>query len=109
MAPTRKRHGRPRPKSGEGGGRVSPERGLPQLPREVRDWAEPAVDIVINPDGELTIEGTIVTLENGSVEGGCIVGSLRGDGVYIPRIRIPLDMCRMAGGGRPVPGDDEDR
>ena len=73
--------------------------------------AEPSdllVQIVIAEDGSLTIEGQPVTLENGSVEGGCIVGALRGDGVFVPRISIPLDMCRMAGGGIPVPADDEE-
>ena len=71
--------------------------------------SDPEVEIIIAEDGSLTIEGQPVTLENGSVEGGCIVGSLRGAGVFIPRISIPLDMCRMAGGGIPVPVDDEER
>ncbi len=69
---------------------------------------ETGVEIIIAEDGSLTIEGKPVTLENGSVEGGCIVGSLRGAGVFIPRISIPLDMCRMAGGGIPVPVEDEE-
>ena len=73
--------------------------------------AEPSdvgVQIIIAEDGSLTIEGQPVTLENGSVEGGCIVGALRGAGVFVPRISIPLDMCRMASGGVPVPADEED-
>jgi hypothetical protein len=57
---------------------------------------DPDLDIVVAPDGRLTINGKPVVIENGSVEGGCIVGALRGEGVYVPRISIPLDMCRMA-------------
>lgn len=70
------------------------------------DPPDSPVEIIIAEDGSLTIEGREVLLENGSVEGGCLVGSLRGAGVFVPRISIPLDMCRMAGGGIPVPVDD---
>jgi hypothetical protein len=65
------------------------------------------VEILIAADGRLTIEGQEVTLENGSVESGCIVGSLRGPGVFVPKVSIPLDMCRMAAGHQLVV-DDED-
>lgn len=65
-------------------------------------WSDHGIDIVIRPDGSLTIEGKPVLLENGAVEGDCIVGSLRGEGVYVPRVSIPLEMCRMgATGDRP--------
>ena len=68
-----------------------------------RDEVE--VEIVIAADGRLTIEGQDVVLENASVEGDCIVGALRGAGVYVPRIAIPLEMCRM-GDGHPVSKED---
>jgi hypothetical protein len=108
MAATRKT--RPR-KAGPKAPTLSAVETAPPAPeprRFVPEGTEPAVEIIISETGELTIEGQPGELENGAVEGGCIVGSLRGAGVFVPRIRIPLDMCRMAGGGRPVPMDDED-
>jgi hypothetical protein len=66
---------------------------------------DPDLDIVVTPEGRLTINGKPVEIENGSVEGGCIVGALRGEGVYVPRISIPLDMCRMAPSSTPKADD----
>lgn len=68
------------------------------------------VDIIIAADGSLTINGVAVVLENGSIEGDCIRGSLRGEGIYVPRVSIPLDMCRMGlTGAAPAEAAVEDR
>ena len=72
--------------------------------------SDPEVDIVIAADGSLTINGMAVVLENGSIEGDCIRGSLRGDGIYVPRVSIPLEMCRMGlTGAAPREATVEDR
>ena len=42
--------------------------------RPMRELPDPDLEILITPDGKLTINGRDVVLESGSVEGGCVVG-----------------------------------